>query len=130
MLLDDLVIHQEYDRPFLANLWGYKTWHAIGRGIVTPKGDNKIILFVTRYKQESLTQYADHLEEGILYMEGERNHQNDVRLKLSMSSDDEIFLFYRERHHMPFTYYGQVLLTDYTISVGDICSKFVFKVPH
>lgn len=72
---DNLVIHQVYERPFLAKLWGYKSWHAIGRGVVTPRGQSRIVLFVTRIKQKSLVQYSDYLDKNRLYMDGERNHQ-------------------------------------------------------
>jgi hypothetical protein len=124
---EKLVIDKKYDRPELSILWGYKDWHAIGRGIVTPKGDNKIILFVTKIKQESVTQYQDFFENDLLHMEGERNHHNDLRLQKSSFSDDEVFLFYRERHHMPFTFCGQVFLVDCKINNGEMYSKFIFR---
>ena len=31
-------------------MWGYASFHAIARGVVTPKDDNKIVLFVTEEK--------------------------------------------------------------------------------
>lgn len=113
--LDSLVIGQEYDRPFLANLWGYRDWHAIGRGIVTPKGHDLIILFVTQDKQESLTQYEDGFVGSQLVMEGEIGHKTDKRIIESKSGSDCIYLFFRMRHHMPFTYYGEVFLESYRL---------------
>jgi len=47
---------KEYNREYLAQKWGYKDWHAIGRGIVTLSRDNKIILFITQRKQKSQRQ--------------------------------------------------------------------------
>ncbi len=46
-----------YSRPQLAELWGYASFHAIARGVVTPQGKNKIILFVTEEKQAFQEQY-------------------------------------------------------------------------
>jgi hypothetical protein len=40
-----------YSRQVLAELWGYSNFHAIARGVVTPRDDNKIVLFVTEEKQ-------------------------------------------------------------------------------
>jgi len=50
---DSLKIGQEYDRPYLAELWGYKGFQAISKGVVTPANTNTIILFVTKEKQEA-----------------------------------------------------------------------------
>jgi hypothetical protein len=77
---DGLVVGKSYDRQYLAEKWGYKDWHALARGIVTPKDENKIILFVTKIKQDTQTQYNDYIEGGILHMEGETNHQHDERI--------------------------------------------------
>ena len=65
--LDSLVIGQKYERSYLAKLWGYESYHAISRGVVTPIGTNLIILFVTKNKQQSLTQYRDCIEGDLLY---------------------------------------------------------------
>ena len=51
----------EYERPFLANLWGYQGHQAIARGVVTPADSHVIVLFVTHEKQASLTQYTDYM---------------------------------------------------------------------
>lgn len=80
VLFDRLIFGEAYDRPELAELWGYEDWHAIGRGIVTPKGDNKVVLFVTKEKQDTLAQYQDHFDGDQLFMDGETNHANDNRL--------------------------------------------------
>lgn len=62
MIFDGVLLGEEYDRPFLAELWGYQDWHAIGRGFFTPRNDNKVALFVTREKHESLMLYVNHFE--------------------------------------------------------------------
>lgn len=100
-----------YSRNDLAKAWGYKSFHAIARGIVTPQGDNKIIIFITEEKQSSARQYADHLAGSVLRTEGPDDHFAEDRIAAASSSGDEIHLFHRKRHHTDFTYLGQVKLT-------------------
>lgn len=127
--LDSLVIGRKYDRACLAKLWGYKDFHGIARGIITPKNTNKIIIFITKKKQDSLTQYVDYFDtkKSLLFMDGEDKHTNDKRLVNSIHSDDEIFLFYREIHHTPFNYMGKIYLSSYIINLSSMPSKFVFS---
>jgi len=117
---------EEYDRPTLASIWGYKSWNALGRGVFTPSGEKTIVLFVTKEKQESLTQYDDHFDGDLLYMEGETNHSHDQRLVNAEQSGDQINLFYRDHHHSPFTYFGEVWLAHSTLH-QDRPSRFVFS---
>jgi 5-methylcytosine-specific restriction protein A len=121
---EKLILGEEYSRKVLAPLWGYKDWHPLGKGVFTPAKDNKIVLFVTREKQAALTQYEDHFEGDLLHMEGEKNHASDRRLAGAGETGDEIHLFYRERHHRDFTYFGQVTLVGYTSRL-DAPSRFV-----
>jgi hypothetical protein len=62
----EIKVGESYSRNTLAVLWGYSSFHAIARGVVTPKADNKILLFVTENKQESAEQYSDQLRGGML----------------------------------------------------------------
>ena len=120
-------IGENYDRPYLAELWGYKSWQAIGRGIVTPSGEQAIILFVTEDKQDHLPQYQDSLVDDRLHMEGERGHVNDRRLVEASASGDVIHLFHRARHHEPFRYHGVVELVDHELNQNGP-SKFVLQL--
>lgn len=99
-----------YSRNDLATMWGYKSFHAIARGIVTPQGDNKIILFITEEKQSSSRQYADHLVGNVLKTEGPDDHFAEDRIATAATTGDEIHLFHRLRHHTDFYYLGQVKL--------------------
>ena len=90
---DRLIAGEQYSRPELATLWGFATYNAIARGVVTPAGDNKIVLFVTREKQEALTQYQDRFESDRLHWEGETNHANDNRVVNAAGAGDEIHRF-------------------------------------
>lgn len=123
--LDSLVIGQNYERSYLAKLWGYESYHAISRGVVTPIDTNLIILFVTKNKQQSLTQYRDYIEGDLLYWEGESKHSSDERIVNAGVSGDRIYLFYRDEHHNPFIYYGEVKLVFYELETA-VTSKFIF----
>lgn len=116
-----------WDRNALAAIWKYKSFHAIARGVCTPADDKKVILFVTEEKQESSTQYADRLMGGKLEWEGEAGHFNDRRIAEAADAGDEIHIFYRERHHKPFTYLGLATVISAKLS-AEKPSKFVFRV--
>jgi putative restriction endonuclease len=124
---DKIKMGRGYERPFLADLWGYKGFQAISRGVVTPYGTNYVILFVTKEKQEALTQYDDYLDGDILHWEGEEKHSSDARIINSSNTNDEIHLFYRDIHHSPFIYYGKIFLKDYQRH-ADRPSRFTFSV--
>lgn len=122
-----IALGSEYSRNALADIWGYSSYHAIARGVVTPQQDNKIILFVTEEKQDSLEQYADRLDGSTLHWEGPNDHFAERRMLSASNSGDEIHLFYRTRHHTDFTYMGRVAVIAHTAFV-DCPSKFTFKI--
>lgn len=125
--MSSLVVGRQYERPELAKLWGFASHHAISRGVVTQTGLPYIVLFVTHKKQKTLTQYRDFIDGDRLHWEGEQNHGSDDRIVRSKYSGDEIHLFYRDRHHSPFTYLGEVVLLGHEIR-EDGPSRFEFRV--
>lgn len=125
----ELRLGRLYDRPELAKLWGYANYRAIARGVVTPAGSKAIVLFVTRQKQEGLTQYEDFISGDVLHWEGEKGHGTDARIAVAGSTGEEIHLFYRDIHHAPFRYYGLVRLLDF-LSRTHAPSIFRFKLLH
>lgn len=118
---------ESYERPYLAKLWGYQSFHAISKGVVTPAGTNYIIFFVTKDKQEALTQYNDYIDGDMLFWEGEEKHISDKRVIEASKNGDEIHLFYREVHHTPFVYFGKITLTNFQQN-NERPSEFVFKI--
>ena len=82
---ESLKLFGEYDQKTLATLWGYKSYDAIRRGIVTPANSNIIILFVTEDKVSYATQYRDQLVDNKLYASGETSHMNDKRLASNLN---------------------------------------------
>ena len=123
----NLTIGTEYSRHKLASVWGYQSFHAIARGVVTPQNDNKIILFVTRVKQASAEQYDDHISADRLYWEGPTDHFAENRMLPTPRTGDEIHLFYRERHHTDFIYYGRIEVKSCDRYL-DRPSRFVFRL--
>ena len=124
---DSIKVGSLWDRNDLASLWGYAGYQALGRGHVTPRGDNKIILFVTKEKREGISEYENTLDGDILKADGENNHGSDRRLISAAEAGDEIHLFYRELHRDLFTYHGQVDLLEHTIHSNGP-SRFMFKL--
>ena len=122
-----ITVGEAYSRNELATLWGYASMHAIARGVVTPRDDNKIILFVTREKQVGAEQYEDELIGQKLRWEGPMDHFAEDRMIATTQSSDEIHLFYRERHHTNFVYHGRLEVVSYERHT-DRPSRFVFSV--
>jgi putative restriction endonuclease len=110
-------------------MWGYRGIEAISRGVITPAVTSYIILFVTRQKQQSLTQYRDFLSGDYLHWEGETAHGSDRRIANAAQNGDEIHLFYRDIHHTPFRYQGLILLLRF-VPHQDRPSEFVFRLVH
>ncbi len=124
---DQIVVGKTYSRNELANLWGYASMHAIARGVVTPRDDNKIILFVTREKQAGSEQYEDELSGRTLWWEGPKDHFAEDRMLAAARTGDEIHLFYRERHHTDFVYHGKLDVVRHERH-SNRPSRFVFAV--
>jgi putative restriction endonuclease len=122
-----LRIGRSYTRKDLADLWGYASYHAIGRGVITPAGTKYIIIFVQHEKRSSDTQYDDELVDGILHWEGEEKHGSDDRIVAARFNGDEIHLFYRKLHVEPFTYHGRLEMTDCSLESA-APSRFVFRL--
>lgn len=124
---DEIRIGNLYTSKELAALWGYKSHHALIKGIVTQVGDdNTIVLFVTQNKQTGATPYEDRIDGNILYMMGQAAHGTDQRLLRNIThSIDDIHLFFRAKHHTPFVYYGRCKLLSAT-EKQDAPSEFEF----
>jgi putative restriction endonuclease len=118
-----------YTRPYLAKLWGYRGYQAIARGVITPRGGRHIILFVTRQKQETFTQFQDFISGDYLHWEGESAHGSDDRVARAHEKGEEIHLFYRDIHHTPFRFYGPLQIVRFTRRTT-APSEFVFRLVH
>lgn len=118
--INQLILFGEYDQKTLAELWGYKSYDAIRRAVVTPAESNIIILF--------LTEGYNHLEGDRLKMLGEAKHVNDSRIEGNISyPKDSIFLFYREDKRKKYTFYGEIKIKKADIQT-EKASTFLFEV--
>ena len=124
---DELQIGHQYDRPFLAKLWGYRGIQGLSKGVVTPNRSKIIILFVTRIKQNSLQQYNDYIDNNLLFWEGEDKHSSDQRIIESKKLGDEIHLFFRDIHHTSFVYFGIIHLIEFQKN-NTKPSEFIFII--
>ncbi|WP_245859605.1 HNH endonuclease [Spirosoma aerolatum] len=124
---DLLKIGESYSRVFLAEIWGYAAYQALARGVVTPKGVSKIILFVTSKKQESSTQYSDKLINEYLHWEGPNDHFAETRMVNARYNGEEIHLFFRTIHHSNFTYFGKIEVVDVELEINRP-SRFIFHL--
>src|SRR5689334_20468139 len=116
-----------YSRQQLSRLWGYAGYHALARGVVTPKNSNVIILFVTELKQSSAEPYDDKLVGKQLRWEGPKDHFGEERMLAAGFSGDKIHIFYRRQHHREFLYFGVGSLVEYKKEARKP-SKFVFEM--
>lgn len=122
-------IGKRYERPWLANEWGYSSYRAFAKGVFCPRDSKQVILFVTRIKQQSLEQYEDYISGEYLFWEGEKGHGHDARIANASSTGDLIHLFYREIHHSPFEYRGLVTLVK-MVTIPSKPARFVFRLAH
>ncbi|WP_426669646.1 HNH endonuclease [Mucilaginibacter sp. McL0603] len=122
-----LKVGEFYDRNYLTELWRYKGRQALSRGVVTPVSTNAIILFVTKEKQNSATQYNDYINDDFLYWEGEEKDANNNRIINAKANGDPIHLFYRLKHHTYFKYLGIIELVDFFEKI-DRPLQFIFQV--
>ncbi len=76
-----------------------------------------------------MTQYNDYIDSQFLYWEGEKKHRSDTRIANANINGDEIYLFYRDRHHMPFIYYGKIHVEKYDLHI-DKPSEFIFSIDN
>lgn len=118
-----------YDRPTLARLWGFQGYEALSRGVVAQKDNPNIVLFVTRIKQTSLTNYNDYISGDHLYWEGEEGHQSDRRIVSASKDGKTVHLLYREIHHTNFEYKGPLELLTTELKIEQP-SRFVFRLLH
>jgi hypothetical protein len=124
---NQIAVGESYSRQELADIWGYTGYQALARGVVTPREDNKIILFVTGEKQSSAEQYEDELAGRVLRWEGPTDNFAEERMLAASRVGEEIHLFYRGRHHSDFTYQGRMEVIECERHAGRP-SKFTFRV--
>ena len=123
----NIVVGEEYSRSELAEMWDYASFHPLARGVVTPREDNKIILFVTEEQPDFQQQYEDALEGNLLYWEGPTDHFAEDRMIRASDTEDQIHVFHRLEYPSDFTYLGQAEVIDVQRH-SDRPSKFRLRI--
>lgn len=122
-----MTVGSTYGREELASRWGYAGVEALARGVVTPRDDNKIILFVTIDKPAVADHYDNELSGTILLWEGRKDHFAEDRIANHRQAGDAVHLFYRKHHRDDFTYAGEVALYCCQL-FADRPSRYVFRL--
>lgn len=105
----------KYSRKELSKLWGYAGKEAIYRGVVTPRDDNKIILFIIQNKATTAVQYKDVFNNGLLSWEGPTDHYAERRMIDENIENDEIHVFFRMNYKDDFIYEGIFSILEYKL---------------
>ena len=122
-----LKVGRLYSREVLASMWGYKSFHPLARGVVTPKSSDTIILFVSGGQSEVTSAgYNNSLTVNQLLWEGPRDHFAETRIISSKENRERIILFWRDTHRSDFSYKGDVELVSFELS-RESPSRFVFQ---
>lgn len=107
-LLGSLKVGRQYDAYDVDRLIEKERGYTSQRGgVVTSRGENFMLLFVTLHKAKDATQYVDHLENNTLFWEGQTNQKFAERYM--ESGDYQIMVFLRDKPHTQYTYYGRCL---------------------
>lgn len=125
---EHIPIGSEWQREALAELWGYETYHAIARGVVTPSNSKLIILFVEEAKPGQSAPYSHRLTGRTLHWEGERGHGNDQRIQRADAAGEQIHVFHRHGHRAAYVYQGRARLRSFE-QLTDFPSRAEFELP-
>lgn len=100
----------------------------INTGVFRPKNSSSIWLFVTEKKTADRTPYRDHLEDDILYWQGQTSGRTDALIVEHQVKGLELLVFYRARKYehpeAGFRYLGDFVYASHT---GSGPASFVLK---
>lgn len=106
-LIRTLQIGQQYVLHDIANLLEMQTAATMRKGVLNRRGENAIVLLINLEKESYATPYVDHIDNDVLYWEGQLR-QRFVENRMN-TGEYEIFVFVRDKIKTPFTYYGRAL---------------------
>lgn len=95
---DHLVVGNVYTRDQLRELFGI-TDATLNNGIFQPKKSESVWLFVTEEKTPDRVQYADHLEDDVLLMQGQTEGRTDHLLMDQATNGLELLVFHRMKKY-------------------------------
>lgn len=107
-LLSALMIGDRYTTGQIAHLLEMEHSAALRKGVLNRSGENAIVLLIHLEKHKDATPYVDHIDNDVLYWEGQLRNRFVER---NMNSGEyEIFIFIRHtREERDYSYYGRAL---------------------
>ncbi len=106
-LISHLAIGSHYVLQDIADLMEMNIAATMRKGVLSRTGENAIVLLINLKKESYATPYVDHIDNDVLYWEGQLK-QRFVENRMN-TGEYEIFVFVRDRVKTPFTYYGRAL---------------------
>ncbi|MGE4454474.1 MAG: HNH endonuclease [Sphaerochaeta sp.] len=106
-LISHLAIGNHYVLQDIADLMEMNIAAAMRKGVLSRHGENAIVLLINLKKESYATPYVDHIDNDVLYWEGQLK-QRFVENRMN-TGEYEIFVFVRERVKTPFSYYGRAI---------------------
>ncbi|MGH0052241.1 MAG: HNH endonuclease [Sphaerochaetaceae bacterium] len=106
-LYSHLTIGNQYVLQNIADLMEMNIAAAMRKGVLSRRNENAIVLLINLKKESYATPYVDHIDNDVLYWEGQLN-QRFVENRMN-TGEYELFVFVRDRVKTPFTYYGRAI---------------------
>lgn len=107
-LLAVLMIMERYTLQQIASLLEMQYEASLRKGVLNRTGENAIVLLINLEKKKDATPYVDHIDNDVLYWEGQLKNrfvENNMN-----SGEYEIFVFIREKmEHRDYRYYGRAI---------------------
>ncbi len=131
-LISILRIGELYTVNQIERILGWGAGAARGKGVVSPRGSNAQLFFITLEKNAFHTKgYVDHFSDDscTLFWTGQLRMKSAEDALLNGTKDT--FIFIRQSGRMPFIYYGRAAAIRYHVEweIGKL-SHFVFDLPE
>lgn len=125
-LIATLEVGERYTHRHLEQLLGWESGAALRKGVLSKSGEEAILLLINLEKKKGATPYRDHIDNDILYWEGQL-HNRFVEERFQ-DPKYEYFIFIREfSEERDWRYYGRALpLATQFFAPGTPCrTKFI-----
>jgi hypothetical protein len=106
-LITHLAIGSHYVLQDIADLMEMNIAATMRKGVLSRTGENAIVLLINLKKESYATPYVDHIDNDVLYWEGQLK-QRFVENRMN-TGEYEIFVFVRDRVKTPYNYYGRAI---------------------
>jgi len=104
---EHFVVGNPYVLSEISNLLEIDPQAAMRKGVLNRSGENILVLLITLTRATPANQYYDHVDNDVLYWEGQ--NVNRFAERYMESGEYDVFAFIRDDYRMPYTYYGQAI---------------------